>query len=193
MEIKAKLLTLASHVQPYLRGFYLAGGTAIMFRHKHRVSTDLDFFSYSWFNRERRLAMLRRHFSIEDVIFGEDNVDVFIEGIKVSLVYFPYKNIERVKEWEGIRMASDYDIFLNKLYAVTRRTETKDVIDVAFLYKTYRWNVEDVARDFENKFPGHRFALALGAVANFDDYPDLPEWAKKEVLKMVKSWRYGGS
>ncbi|NPA33861.1 MAG: hypothetical protein GXO48_02910 [Chlorobi bacterium] len=135
--------------------------------------------------------MLRKHFAVEEIYYGEDNVDVFIEGIKVSLVYFPYKNIERVKEWRGIRMASDYDIFLNKLYAVTRRIETKDVIDVAFPYKTYKWSIKKIELDFEEKFKGHRFALALGSLANFEDYPDLPKWAEEEVLKMLKSWTHG--
>ena len=191
MSIETELFQLALRIQPYLRGFYLAGGTAIMFRHHHRISTDLDFFSYRWFSREGRIATLRRHFNVENVYYGEDNVDVFIKGIKVSLVYFPYKNLEPLQRWQGLKLASDYDIFLNKLYAVSRRVETKDAFDVAFLYKTYRWDIKKVHKDFERKFPGHRFALALGALSAFDDYPDLPIWAKDVILRLAKSWSDG--
>lgn len=37
------LLKIARKVQSHFKDFYLAGGTAIMFRYKHRESYDLDF------------------------------------------------------------------------------------------------------------------------------------------------------
>jgi len=39
-----KLLSPAQKVQCVFNDFYLSGGTAIMFRHRHRASIDLDFF-----------------------------------------------------------------------------------------------------------------------------------------------------
>lgn len=260
-EVEQRLAALAQHLQPHLRGFYLAGDTAIMFRHHHRLSTDLDFFSYRWFIRERRLTMLRQHFHIERVHQGEDNLDIFIEGVKVSLVYFPCRNIEPVKQWQGVRIASDNQLSLTnpackqllthnrgcspqgihgkvtshivlgghvhkpstmivgtdrlhripnkrrapsnprrppvpfirdqqeKSHTISQRVETKDAVDVAFLHKKYRWNIKQVEKDFEQKFEGQRFALALGALSHFDDYPDLPCWAKTHILNMVKAWR----
>jgi len=39
-----RLFELALKVQKIFIDFYLAGGTAIMFKHNHRKSIDLDFF-----------------------------------------------------------------------------------------------------------------------------------------------------
>jgi len=38
------LKPLARKIQKDFKGFYLTGGPALMFRHNHRVSVDLDFF-----------------------------------------------------------------------------------------------------------------------------------------------------
>jgi len=43
------LLKLAQEIQPHFPSYYLADRTAIMLRHHHRVSVDLDFFFLSFF------------------------------------------------------------------------------------------------------------------------------------------------
>lgn len=171
------LVPLAEKPQGILGGFYLAGGTAVMFRHWHRLSTDLDFFSYRWFDAGRRLHTLRNYFSIHHVSIFPDNVDFFIDNVRVSLVYFPFRNLCPLRRmWRNIRMADDYDIFLNKLYVAGRRVENKDPYDAAFLYRLYKWDIKQIQKDFEKKFPDHSFALRLGSLVHFENI-----WPGKEA------------
>lgn len=68
------LLKLAKQIQEHFPGFYLAGGTALMLRHKHRVSIDLDFFNHRSFSLAHLAAKTRKlfHVEAEDRIFGKD-------------------------------------------------------------------------------------------------------------------------
>ena len=185
MERKFKLVL---ELQKKFKNFYLAGGTAIMFKFKHRISFDIDLFSYKEFSFNRLSKKIRNFYNIEKEIRGIDNIDFYIDGTKVSFVFFPFKNIKRLENWNGIKKASDYDIFLNKIYVAGRRIDSKDPFDIGFLYKEYKnkWDFNRIKKDFEKKFPEQNFEIFLGAVLNFEDYPDLPEWVKNELKELEK-------
>lgn len=134
------LLKLAKEIQEHFPGFYLAGGTALMLRHKHRVSIDLDFFNHRSFSFAHLAAKTRKLFHVE----AEERL-----------------------------MASDYDIFLNKIYVAGRRVDPKDSYDAAFLYKTYKWKPAAIKKDFEKKFQGQ-------------SYPKLPKWVKSTLLELIQ-------
>ncbi|MDF2954154.1 MAG: hypothetical protein OD816_001399 [Thermodesulfobacterium sp.] len=180
-----KLLKLAQEVQKNFKNFYLAGGTAIMFKFNHRLSVDLDFFSFKSFSFNRISAKVRRLFVIQKEERGEDNIDFYINDIRVSFVFFPFKNIKKTEKIYDIRIASDYDLFLNKIYSAGRRIDPKDPFDAAFLYKTYHWDKRKIKKDFERKFPGQSYELFLGALLKFEDYPELPKWVKEELMKLL--------
>ena len=180
--MRDKLLQLAQKIQPHFRNFYLAGGTALMFKYNHRTSEDLDFLSGRAFSVNRLIAKVNKLFSVESYEVPGDNVDFKIEGVRISFVFFPFKNVRRVERFKGIRITSDYDIFLNKIYAAGRRIDWKDPFDAAYLLKIHNWQYEQVKRDFERKFSSQSFEIYFGALLSFEDYPELPEWAK-EVLE----------
>jgi len=182
-----KLIKLGSQIQKVFRNFYLAGGTAIMLKFNHRQSRNLDFFSEKTFSFLRISQKIRRFFGVQKEERGEDNIDFYIEGIRVSFVFFPFRNIEKLEEIKGIKKASDYDIFLNKIYVAGRRIDPKDPYDVAFLYKTYKWDRMRIKKDFEKKFPDQSYEIYLGALLNFEDYPKLPMWVKKELKGILPS------
>jgi len=187
-EIYKKNLALAKEISKNFPDFYLAGGTALMLKHKHRVSEDLDFLKEKSFSFLRLSKKVREMFKVEKEERFTDNVDFWIKGIKVSFVFFPFKNIEPLENFKGIKIASDYDIFLNKIYAAGRRIEPKDPFDFAFLYKKYRWEKEKVKKDFEKKFPDQDFDIYLGAILNIEDYPDIDEETKKVLREIAKKW-----
>jgi predicted nucleotidyltransferase component of viral defense system len=180
------LFKLAKEINKLFPSFYLAGGTALMFRHRHRISVDLDFFSEKPFSYARISTKIKRNFIVEAEEHLGDSIDFFIKGKKVSFVFFPFKNIFPLENLNGIMIESDYDIFLNKVYAAGRRIEPKDPYDAAFLYKKYHWNKDQINIDFEKKFPNQSFELFLGALVSFDDYPKLNKWVKKELMKLVE-------
>ncbi|RMH54647.1 MAG: hypothetical protein D6679_13160 [Candidatus Hydrogenedentota bacterium] len=168
-----RLRGLAKRVGETFPEFHLAGGSAVMFRHRYRESIDLDFFYEKEFSFRRVSTKARSFFDVESETEGIDNIDLWIEGVKVSFVFFPFSRIDPIEKWEGIRMASDYDIFLNKIYAAGRPIEPKDPVDAAFLYNRHGWAKAEIKRDFERKFPDQSYEIFLGALLSFDDYPGI--------------------
>ncbi|MEW6094967.1 MAG: nucleotidyl transferase AbiEii/AbiGii toxin family protein [bacterium] len=176
-----ELFEIGLKIQNLFKDFYLAGGTAIMFKHNHRRSMDLDFFKSNPFSFRLLSQKLRKFFLIENEEFFTDNIDFYIKGIRVSFVFFPYKNINKTENFKGLKIASDYDIFLNKIYTAGRRIAYKDLYDCAFLYKIYRWEKNKIKRDFEKKFPNQSFEIYLGALLSFEDYGEVEDWLKETL------------
>ncbi|OCC14267.1 hypothetical protein DBT_2339 [Dissulfuribacter thermophilus] len=84
----------------------------------------------------------------------------------------------------GIRSFSDYDLFLNKLYASGRQIIWKDPFDIAFLWEKCPFDLARVQEDFQKKFPGQNFYLYLKAAVAVEDYPELKEMPK--ICKTLK-------
>ena len=185
-EIKNHLISLARELRNLFPDLYLAGGTAIMIKYDHRISYDLDLFS-----NEIELSSLearmrdRYEREIERIVhFPEgDNIDFFLGGTKVSFVRFPFPNVEPTETREGVRMASDRDLLLNKVYVAGRRVEAKDPVDIACLLLHHpEWRLDTVRTDFRKKFKDEKFEIYLAAVLAFEDYPGLDE-ATRSILE----------
>lgn len=175
---------LALKVQQKVPGFTLAGGTAIMFKYDHRKSINLDFFKLKPFSFHRLALKIRSYFPVENEERKIDNIDFFINGIKVSFVLFPFKHINKPQVIGQIKMFSDYDLFLNKIYVAGRRVDPKDPFDAAWLYSKNQWNLPEIKRDFEKKFPNQSFEIYLGALLSFEDYGHIDSWVKEELSKL---------
>lgn len=180
-----KLFELAKRVQSLFKDFYLAGGTAIMFKYNHRQSKDLDFFKEKSFSFNRLSLKVREFFNVQAEERFTDNIDFYIENVRVSFVFFPFSNILPTENFKGIKKASDYDIFLNKIYSAGSRIEPKDPFDAAFLYKVYNWNKNKIEKDFTLKFPNQSYKIYLGSLLSFEDYGELPAWVKETLLKLL--------
>jgi predicted nucleotidyltransferase component of viral defense system len=184
-----KMKLLAIEIQKHFKNFYLSGGTALMIKHKHRISEDLDFFSKKEFSFTKLASKVKENFKVQKEERFEDNIDFIIEDIKVSFIFFPFENINPIELFEGIKIDSDYDIFLNKIYSAGRRIESKDIIDFAFLWKKYKWERKKVKMDFERKFPHQSFEIYLGAVFSIEDYPELDKKTVKIIKEVMKEWK----
>ncbi|MCF8309374.1 MAG: nucleotidyl transferase AbiEii/AbiGii toxin family protein [Bacteroidales bacterium] len=185
--IKDKLFPVAQLISKITNQFYLAGGTAIMLKYDHRESYDLDFFYGKSFSFKRLENKIKKHVTgISHIAYGEDNLDIFIEGTKVSFVFFPFSNVKSIENYKGIRIASDLDLLLNKLYVGSRRIDDKDPFDVAWLWQKYDWQVSLIKQLFEKKFEGHSFELALGAMGNFEDYKHMDDWVKGVIQVKIQ-------
>ncbi len=185
--LSESLARRARRIQSEMPRFYLGGGTAIMLKYQHRISTDLDFFSEKVFSFHRVIARLQKTYPIDRFEIPGDNLDLFIQGTKVSFIFYPFRNVDKLQDIMGIKAASDYDLFLNKVYAGGRRIVWKDPFDAAFLWNQYRWPHEKVKADFARKFPGQSYEIFLGALLDFDSYPTLPG-SVREILSQMKSW-----
>lgn len=120
--------------QPFIRRFYLGGGTALALQLGHRISYDLDFFS--WQNK----LTARGRASIVKALeqSGDAKIDVNKPGmifatlmdVKVSFIYQHHALIESTVDMEGIRLASVMDIGLMKLAAINDRGTRRDFVDL---------------------------------------------------------------
>ena len=114
----------------------LAGGTALSLQLGHRTSTDIDLFT----SEKQNAALLAEHFKhhYNDLyidISDNDFTRVFVNNIKIEMIYYDEKIIEEPIIEENIKLFGINEIAAMKLKAVTGRTEARDFIDIAFLLK----------------------------------------------------------
>jgi predicted nucleotidyltransferase component of viral defense system len=134
-------------------GSYLAGGTAVYFYLRHRVSVDLDFFTRNEFSAEIFLYRMKECFDEVAVeIMGKDTIILYLgpEKLKFSLFYLPYGLLSRVHKMsinEGITcpLASLNDITAMKAVAINQRGSIKDFVDLFFILDKTGMDFNDVA------------------------------------------------
>ncbi len=157
---------------PAVSEFYLAGGTALALRHRHRRSVDFDFFRATSFEVQEILLALEHAFGgLERLPTGEETLYVRLFGVTTSFFHYPYRQLEHVEPtpW-GFGLASDSDIAAMKIEAVGGRGSRKDFIDLRVLCRAGL--TIDAAFDlFDRKYGTQRTDRyhRLRALAYFDD------------------------
>ena len=122
---------------PLFKDFYLAGGTSLALQLGHRISTDIDLFSYNKYD----FSKLNEYFKYNPEKYNTDvNQDNFIriykDGIKVEFVHDLYgKLIKHPLTENGITYLDKIEIAPMKLWANLGRKKVRDIIDIAFLLK----------------------------------------------------------
>jgi len=185
--MNTEIINLAKEIQSSFKNFYLAGGTAIMIKYNHRESFDLDFFSQKEFsyNLLTKKVLSMYNTDINRWEKKDDNIDFFIKDIKVSFVLFPFPNLEKIEKFDTIKIAGDFDLFLNKVYVAGSRIDPKDPFDAAFLCKKHNWDKSHIAQSFETKFKEQSFKIYLGALLSFEDYQNIPDWVKETLSRLM--------
>jgi hypothetical protein len=118
---------------PVLKGFYLAGGTAVAHHLRHRRSLDLDLFSA---NPNAKLdtvrAALRTAIASFEVISRTDaTLRTRIGRTAVDIVRYPYPPLERpVPGPSGFLVAGLRDLAAMKLAAIAGRGIRRDFWDL---------------------------------------------------------------
>jgi predicted nucleotidyltransferase component of viral defense system len=164
---------------PFIRDFYLAGGTGLALHLGHRFSVDLDFFSERTGTVDREMrTLLKRRFEKPKLRITHDRDATFVaEWRNVGLSFFEldvHPLVERPRQVIGIRLAGVRDIGAMKLSAVFNRASRKDLVDLYFILQNE--SLDDLFRVAAKKYPNvpsfpH---LALRGLAFFDDAEQLP-------------------
>jgi hypothetical protein len=120
--------------QPFVKDFYLAGGTALALQIGHRISADLD-----WFSAERTLlAPERETIRLVLALSGSFELSSEQDGMMftrlldtdVSFIYQHHPLMEPSVDFDGIQLASPTDIALMKLSAINSRGTRRDFVDL---------------------------------------------------------------
>lgn len=178
--------TLKCRILP--EGTYLAGGTAVYFYLRHRISVDLDFFTRTEFNSEIFLHTIRECFDEVAVeLLGKDTVIFYIgpEKLKFSVFRFPYRLLSQAYEMpiqEGVvcPLASLNDISAMKAVAINQRGSVKDFIDLFFILRKSKLDFNRLEKLVTQKYDlnqGYDYQLKTSFVY-FDD-------AEREIDQII--------
>ncbi|HOP46575.1 MAG TPA: nucleotidyl transferase AbiEii/AbiGii toxin family protein [Desulfobacteraceae bacterium] len=161
------------------QGTYLAGGTAVYFYLRHRISVDLDFFTPEAFSSEFFLHSIRECFDeITVELLGRDTVIFYLgpEKLKFSLFHFPYRLLSQAYEMqiqEGAicTLASLNDIIAMKAVAINQRGSIKDFIDLFFMLRKTNLDFDRLANLVTDKYDlNHSYDYQLKtSFVYFDD------------------------
>ena len=165
-------LELAEKLLPLIKGFYLAGGTALALQMGHRRSVDFGLASYDPINSLSLERMLiNKGFKIQSVFTATgDELSVIINGVKVTFFFFPF-SVPHPNKWERcqITLPGVVEIGAMKAYALGRRCMWKDYVDLYFLLK-FKLSIDDLIAKAKEIF-GNNFNTKLfrEQLCYFDD------------------------
>jgi hypothetical protein len=154
----------------------LSGGTSLMLQIPFRKSYDFDLF----FPFEIPLSFARKAASIFnskiEVLINTPDELTFIahNQTKISFIFFPFKRkYKPVNAKNSISLTSYKDIASDKAYAIGRRPEYRDYIDLSVILKN-GFGLKRVIVDAKEKFAGEfSEKLFLSQLIYFEDLKDF--------------------
>ena len=188
------------------KNFYWTGGTLLSYFYlHHRDSVDLDFFSEELFWDDEYLKFindLKIAIGATKVKFNLDkNRRIYLisrgkESVKLELVYFPFKSIEKKTQLKEFSLEVDSlaDIMTNKILSTYQRNEPKDVYDLyCYLSRKPKYNLQKLVNLVEKKFGiGIEIILLLAKINELADNLDLIQplllKPEKNISKKVKKF-----
>ena len=179
---------------PFGSNFYWTGGTLLSYFYlHHRDSVDLDFFSEELFLDDEYLVFineLKKEVGANKITATLDkNRRLYLVGrgketVKLEMVYFPFKSIEkkaRLKEF-FLRIDSLADIMVNKILSTYQRNEPKDIYDLyCYLSHKPKYNLPKLVSLVEKKF-GVEIEIAL-LLAKINELADILDSIQPLLLK----------
>lgn len=180
-----------------LNNFYLTGGTALAgFYLHHRISDDLDFFSFEDFDK-----VFIHHFAVKikelldssEVNFSRlfDRSQFFFkageEEYKVEFTKYPFEQIKESAIINKLRVDSEKDIAINKLMTIVDRFDPKDFADMYFLLQKYP--LKELREGVQKKFKTNLDPIVIGsAFVNVKRIVALPKMTKALTIEELKDF-----
>ncbi len=160
--------------KPYLRGFYLVGGTALALHFGHRKSIDIDLFSNFDFDAAGLLEEIHQDFSYQLFYTSSNTLKGKIEEINVDIIAHRYQLLSGPEEINGVKLLSLHDITAMKLNAIsTSGQRSKDFIDLYYLLN--KLNLGSMLEYYQKKYDQENVAHILKSLVYFNDV-DLTDW-----------------
>jgi hypothetical protein len=164
---------------PFIKSFYLAGGTGLALHLGHRFSVDLDLFSTdeTAVGPDQRDAM-RMLLDDQSLSITHDDDGTFVaiwKDVGISFFRLPlYPLVQSPVLLDGIPLATIPEIDAMKLAAIIDRGTRKDMVDLYYLLQTVSletiFEVASVKYTHVRSFP----ISAIRALAYFSDAEALP-------------------
>jgi len=161
--------------RPWLRPYYLAGGTALALHLGHRTSIDLDFFTESEVEEMTIVDHLRMAGNLRLDQMGKGTIVGNLDDVRISFFKYPYRLLDSLIEWNGLNVASVHDIALMKMVAIFQRGSIKDFIDLFFIVREFK-PIDALIPELSIKYVGVQFNInhILRSVCYFEDAENEP-------------------
>lgn len=165
-----KQLELLPLMAQFKREFYLVGGTAIALFLGHRRSIDFDMFKLAPLKHKRNLDRISSAgFEPEITRRVEDQMNVIVNGVKVTFFQYPFHVVPEERFGDVFRMPSLLSLAAMKAYALGRRSKWKDYVDLYFLL-TSHFSLAEVSAKATDLFGGlFSEKLFRAQLSYFDD------------------------
>lgn len=190
----AKLIKALQQIQPpFLKDFYLSGGTALSLQLGHRQSIDLDFFDQESFDPKLLQIQLERLGQLKSLKLGKNTLNTFLKDVQVQFLGYPYRLLKPLIDWKGLKISSIIDIACTKLQTISLRGSKKDFVDLYFILKKY--SLPKLFKKLDEKYQGSDFNKVhiLKSLVYFDDAETQPmpkmcrEITWREVKKTISN------
>lgn len=197
LDQKQKLILSEIEKDDFLTSeFYFTGGTALgLIYLQHRLSVDLDFFSFRPFDSQsilNRLKQWTQKYSFRITPQFVDPTHIYLlkfdsgQELKVDFAHFPHQPLRpRGLYQKKLKVDSQFDIAVNKLLSISQRVEVKDFVDLYFLLQKYTfWDLRNgVKKKFKIEVEPMTMAANFTAVEDFDYLPKMIKPLKLTELK----------
>jgi hypothetical protein len=171
----------------YLKGFYLAGGTALALYLGHRKSVDIDLFSNFGFDVARMLENINQDFPFQLFYSSPNTLKGAIGNIKTDIIAHRYPYFKEPVIWDNLFILSEEDIIAMKLNEIlTSGQRIKDFIDIYYLLDKY--DINNILRFYKTKYNQENDGLVLKSLIYFDDV-DTSDWP---ILIKDPDLKWGG-
>lgn len=187
---------------PFVKNYYLAGGTALAVHFGHRLSYDLDFFSLTPSLTRIIMAQLKDAGKLELFQNDEGTFNGALDGVKLSFFIYPYPLLQPARTFNNVKIAPIEDIACMKLDAISSRGTKRDFIDLYIVCNRYK-PLHELLRLFEKKYSSVKYNMlhVLKSLVYFEDakdnvmpdmletvlWEDVQQFFEKEVMKMSMS------
>ena len=161
--------------EPFIKDFYLAGGTGLALYIGHRQSFDFDFFIPADFDTSQIINILTRIGRYERGNEEKNTINGILNGIRISFFGYRYDIIDDFRIFNNISLAGIRDIAAMKLEAIAGRGSKKDFIDLFFLLK--RYSLEEI-------FSFHTLKYGIGLSNQYHHLKSLVYFSDAEAEAM---------
>jgi|SRR3989338_86173 len=177
--------------------FYFTGGTALahVYLH-HRKSEDLDFFNEQEFDPQQVASTLKTlQHTLRFISFDYQqsfNRNIYMlrfdqsKFLKLEFTFFPFHQIEKPSEKEGLLIDSVLDIATNKLFTIAQNPRGRDYFDLYCIIQKYHYAMENLRMFAKQKFDWHIDPLQLGSrfheVTQHLDDPILVQYVEHALV-----------
>ncbi len=162
------LIKLIQHA--YMKNFVLVGGSALALHLCHRLSEDLDFFTYKDTFDVNKIRNIVNAFKYKEIVnISDEQIDVFLQGVRVTFFNARWKFLEP-ERITTLNVASLKQIAIMKTNVLFLRAKYRDYYDLYFLSNIFSLReIFDFSKDI---LSGINLKLFISALLFIDDIED---------------------